>query len=221
MVDMVADAYASMSEFRTYLRVTATTDATDPDSALELGALEAAARAIENYCSRHFEVEAAAATARLFGPPIWPQLFVPPVVRPRHRNPYITIDDLADPATITSVKTDLIGDGDFINTITTYRMGGHNLGYGRPYTRLLFDQGTTLPSTPESIEVTAKWGWTAIPQTITAANLLQAARFFKRRDSVYGIAGSPEMGNEMRLLQELDRDVGVMLGGFKRNWGAV
>jgi hypothetical protein len=71
------------------------------------------------------------------------------------------------------------------------------------------------------VQVTATWGWTAVPATIKKATLLQASRFYKRRDAPFGVAGSPDMGSEMRLLAKVDPDVEVMLGDYRRKWGAV
>lgn len=60
-----------------------------------------------------------------------------------------------------------------------------------------------------------------VPDVIQMATLLQAARFFKRKGAPFGIAGSPEMGSELRLLSRLDPDVELMLFGQRRIWGAV
>jgi hypothetical protein len=73
----------------------------------------------------------------------------------------------------------------------------------------------------DSVEVAALWGWTSVPPTIMQANLIQAARFLKRRDAPFGVAGSLELGSEIRLLSKLDPDVALMVGAYKRNWGAA
>jgi hypothetical protein len=211
MTDVVADAYITMAELRTYLRVTATTDATDPDTGIELIAAEAAARAIERACHRRFDAEAATATARVY------------TATKTAGRYFCDIDDLADGTTITGVVFDSTGNGDYDSTPTTaYRVGPTNASVrGLPYTRLLFDLGTWPPLYEEGVEVTAKWGWTAVPTSIKQANLIQAARFVKRRDAAFGVAGSPDMGNELRLLAKLDPDVALIVGSFKRNWAAI
>lgn len=84
---------------------------------------------------------------------------------------------------------------------------------GRPWERM------AVPSSGVH-EITARWGWTAVPETIEAATLLQANRFFKRTDAPFGVAGSPESGSEMRLLAKVDPDVDVMLRRYKRTAGA-
>ena len=60
-----------------------------------------------------------------------------------------------------------------------------------------------------------------VPDGVKVATLLQAARYFKRRESPYGIAGSPEMGSEMRLRAELDPDVINLVRPFRAWWAAA
>lgn len=60
-----------------------------------------------------------------------------------------------------------------------------------------------------------------VPAAVRMGTLIQAARFFKRKDSPFGIAGSPEMGNETRLLSRLDPDVALLVSTERNWWGAV
>lgn len=226
MTDLVADAYASIPTFRTFVRNEALDDAGDPDSALELLALEAAARAIDRACNRTFRVASATPSARVFtpvrvaghNPLVYPTSSYPFTWYPHYE---LSIDDVADPSGLT-VAFDSTGNGDYTVAITAFRVGPTNAAAkGVPYTKLVFDRGTYPPIDFESVQVTAKFGWAAIPTTITNANLIQASRLWKRRDAPFGIAGSPEMGNEIRLLAKLDPDVALLVGAFKRNWGVV
>lgn len=50
-----------------------------------------------------------------------------------------------------------------------------------------------------------------VPGPVELACLIQASRWFKRKDAPFGIAGSPELGSELRLLSKLDPDVEVLL----------
>jgi hypothetical protein len=72
------------------------------------------------------------------------------------------------------------------------------------------------PGAPYPIQVTAQWGWSAVPSQVSAAVFLQLARWNSRRDSPLGIAGSPDSGSEMRLLARLDPDVATTLAGLSR-----
>jgi len=48
------------------------------------------------------------------------------------------------------------------------------------------------------------------------ATVLQANRLLKRRHAPFGVAGSPELGSELRLLARVDPDVAVSLRGLGR-----
>lgn len=85
---------------------------------------------------------------------------------------------------------------------------------GRPYTRLLLPTATTCEE--GAVDILAPWGWTAIPTTITEATFLQSSRVGKRRDAPFGVAGSPELGSELRLLAKVDPDVAVMVKSYRR-----
>lgn len=80
---------------------------------------------------------------------------------------------------------------------------------GRPWERMAVSSSGVH-------EITARWGWTVVPDTIEQATRLQATRFFKRRDAPFGVAGSPDSGSEMRLLERVDPDVKVMLKRYMR-----
>ncbi|MGL5911662.1 MAG: hypothetical protein ACRCZP_16800 [Phycicoccus sp.] len=83
---------------------------------------------------------------------------------------------------------------------------------GRPWASLL------LPGWADGalVTVTARWGWTTVPDAVKYATLLQASRFLARRGTPFGVAGSPEMGNELRLLARVDPDVAVALAPYRR-----
>lgn len=85
----------------------------------------------------------------------------------------------------------------------------------RPWTALRF---TSDPRVDGEVDITARWGWTtpAYPSEVVNACLMQANRFRVRRDSPYGIAGSPDGGSDLRLLARLDPDVAVTLAGLVR-----
>ena len=210
------DAYASADMLRHHARSGALTDALDEDGPLVLLALEAAARAIDTACGRDFRTAGAVVSARYFQPL---QLYT--AEGRLARNMIVPVSDVFD-ATGMIVTFDTTGNGSYTTVTTAYRLGPVNAAARQmPYTRLIFDSGTYPPDWDASVKVEALWGWDRTPGTIVQANLVQAARFLKRRDAPFGVAGSPELGNEMRLLSKLDPDVALMVGAYKRNWGAV
>ncbi len=83
---------------------------------------------------------------------------------------------------------------------------------GRPATRLEnLGQGKLAT-------VTASFGWPSVPAAVHQAAVIQALRLFQRRHSPFGVAGSPEMGSELRLLSKLDPDVEVLVRPYSRRW---
>jgi hypothetical protein len=207
-------AYASPAQFRRFIR-NQTGASTDTDGDIELLALQAAARAIDRECGRVFRI-AGAATARTYTAGLstatvgWPFFY---------RRYAVDVDDFFDATSIT-VKFDDTGNGGYGTTSTAFRPGPTNAPqFGMPYRSLLFDIGTYPPQHTEGIQITLPWGWNVVPSSVVNANLIQAARFVKRRDSPFGIAGSPDMGNELRLLAKLDPDVALLLRAYKLDWG--
>lgn len=98
---------------------------------------------------------------------------------------------------------------------------------GWPYTQLrtgssvIGSYAFPTPPNPGTLTITAIWGWTAIPSAAPTGLLLQAARLAKRRDSPFGVAGSPTEGSELRLLAQLDPDFRTTLKPFVRDWWAA
>lgn len=88
----------------------------------------------------------------------------------------------------------------------------------RPWTRMALGYfgDYTWSDADRSVQVTARWGWSSVPTTVKTATMLQAQRFYVRRDSPYGVAGSPDLGSELRLLSKVDADVAVMLADYVR-----
>ncbi len=202
-----APSYETTANLRAYMNVAAVTVAADDvlqDTAVYTPALEAASRAIDTACSRQFGVSSS--TARYYTPR-WE--------RSRNRD-VVPVDDFQSTSGLV-VKTDLDGDGVYETAITDFRKLPVNAAAnGYPWTDLELHANASRVA--GSLEVTALWGWTAVPVTIKQATLLQAARLVKRRDSPFGVAGSPDMGNELRLLAKLDPDVLALVNAYRRYW---
>lgn len=97
------------------------------------------------------------------------------------------------------------------SAVTDYQMWPPNsAAKGRPYV------GITLSDRPAldvDAGVTVRFGWNAVPAGVTAATWLQVNRWNARRESPYGVAGSPNEGSEIRLTAVLDPDVRAILSG--------
>lgn len=164
------------------------------DSELELAA-SAASRAVD-LC-----------TGRQFGLVDAPEQRFYPVTWSRARQRWVAvIDDL-------QTTTGLSG-------VSGYTLLPRNaLQMGKPWEAMEF--ATDPRDDNGEIGPTARWGWTTTPQAVKLASRLQASRFVARRDSPYGVAGSPQQGSELRLLARVDPDVAVSLRHYVRDWWAA
>lgn len=205
-----APSYSSLANLKAAVGISDTAD----DTLLE-AARASASRAIDHHTGRQFGVLAIAAP-RYYG------VFASPLQLRR----FIEIDDLMTTTDLV-VKTDTAGDGTFATTLvlsTDYRLAPPNAAAdGFSWTLVQLAPRVTVPSgldyPDRAFEVTAKWGWTAVPAVVDQACLIQASRFFVRKNAPFGIAGSPELGSEMRLLAKLDPDVQALLAPVVRYWG--
>lgn len=210
--------YVTLAQLKSHLRITDTND--DADLAF---AITAASRAVDQSANRQFGLTGSA-VARYYeytGEPFTGQdRFQTTLSDPLGSRYVVEVDDLMTTTGLV-VKVDRNDDGTFEETFaaTDFDLHGWNAAAESvPWTRIVLKEGKTFPLHPRSIEVTANWGWSATPDDIKQATLIQAARFFSRRNAPFGIAGSPETGSEMRLLERLDPDVALMVRHRKRFW---
>lgn len=189
--------YITTAEAKAFLRITDAVD--DVEIALWV---TAASRAIDKRCNRQFGQLAA------------------PAARVYRRVPYY------DPTTgLWLMEIDDIQDvtGFTVNGVAYASSGAVLLpdnapADGVPWTRLGFNVQpyASAPGVPQSNTLVGRWGWAAQPAQVGAAARLQVGRWNARRDSPYGIAGSPDSGSEMRLYAKLDPDVATTLTGLAR-----
>lgn len=190
-----APDYCTSDELKAFVRVTDTID----DVQLAL-AITGASRAIDRATGRQFGL-VAAPEARVYTAHwdavnyLW----------------FVEVDDLM---TETGLTITVPG-----GTVDQYRLEMPNaVAKGRPWTKIVVKAGSAAKpdALDDNVTVTAQWGWTAVPDAIKQATMLQASRVFARRDSPYGVAGSPDLGNEMRLLAKVDPDVAVLVTAYRR-----
>jgi len=190
-----APSYATVDELASYLRID------DEVDNVELGlALDAASRAVDEHTNRQFG---------LIDTPV--ERFY--TARPDYERGYWVVD-VDDYQTAVGLAVEV----DAAAVATFAKEPVNAAGEGRPWTRVAFTDGSEFTPTGarDEVGVTARWGWTLVPNTVKQATLLQASRIFKRRDAPFGVAGFPELGNEMRLLAKVDPDVQVSLRGYRR-----
>ena len=197
------NAYCTLSDLKTSLGI----DDIQDDTSLE-AAIMAASRMVDDYTGRFFYKDGTTGA---------------PVTRYYTAQDYWTtnVDDIIH---ISEIAT----DDNFDQLYTTVWASDdymvepvNNPRRGWPWTRLLAIGSYIFPyNLPQSVRVKGVWGWSAVPHEVAMATKLQAARLFIRRQSPFGIAGSPDIGT-VRLGSRLDPDVEVLLRPFRKvSWMA-
>jgi hypothetical protein len=156
----------------------------------------AAARAVDDYCGRQFGQLDDPATLTYDGYN---------AVQLQDGSWVLPVDDVQDLTAVTvTVDGTAIAAG-----VDGYRWWEPDaIVKGYPHTALrLADQPCG------EVEVFARFGWLAYPASVVGAVRFQVNRWHIRRESPYGIAGSPSSGSEMRLGANLDPDTKKILAG--------
>jgi len=197
----ITNGYCTLAELKASLNIT---DAVD-DTALE-AAVTAASRMIDDYTERFFYANGTSQS---------------PVTRYYTALDAYTIN-VDDITTVTEIATDDNFDFTYGTVFTTSDFMVEPINNpikGFPYNRLLAIGSYIFPyQLPQAVRVKGVWGFTAVPPEVNMATLIQSSRLFGRRQSPFGIAGSPEMGT-VRLYSRLDADVEVLLRPFRKNGG--
>jgi hypothetical protein len=193
----ITNGYCTLAEVKAALRITDNID----DTLLE-NAVEAASRRIDGECSRRFYIDATT-SARTYA---------------ANRSAFVFVDDIATTTGLV-VKVDDTFSGSYSTTLavgTDYQTEPTNAAaQNEPITMLRsLNAGFPVEGNGRAlIEVTAKWGWPAIPDAIREATVLLAARQFKRLDSPLGVAGFGDLG--AIVVRRIDPDVAAMVAPFK------
>lgn len=193
-----APDYITVAELKGWLRIPEDDDEDDVELALDVAA---ASRAVDNTCNRQF----GSVTAE--------ERYYDAEYDPETGMWFAVIDDLQS-----TTGFELLVDGTEV-TAAGYRLEPRNAAAkGRPWTSLAFTRDAEATPTYRDPEIaaTAPWGWTAYPAPVKLASRIQASRYAARRDSPLGVAGSPDMGNELRLLAKVDPDLRTSLMDYSR-----
>jgi len=188
-----APDYITAAAYKSWARIGDTVD--DVEVAL---AITTASRAIDGTCHRQFGQLDEAAT--WYYTPIWD----------RHIGRWIiTVDDITDITGLT-VTVDDVATTDYVLEPR------QAVAKGRAYTRLVLGADAAPTGDRDSAAVLDAFGWSTTPSAVQFTARLQTSRFLARRDSPFGIAGSPTDGSEMRLLARVDPDLAVGLASYIR-----
>lgn len=202
----VVNGYCTVEELREQFK-----DATDETAKLPLPLLEraisATSRGIDDFTGRRFWRDPTdALTTRRY----------------RCDDGYEV--DVRDVSTATGliVAADTNGDGTFATTwaASDYQLEPLDVdadGGAYAWTRIVAVGDRTFPTTGRrpGLRVTARHGWSAIPDDVNQACILRAASIFKRREATFGVAGFDQMGAVVRITRK-DPDVIDLLHNFIR-----
>lgn len=200
----ITNGYCTAVELRDHLQ----DSGSKLDADLIDRAINSASRAVDNYTGRRFWQDATVRT-RTFRPL-------------EHRIAWVS-----DISTTTGLIIATGDDGTFPTTwaATDYELepeNGDEDGPAYAWWRILAvgDQ-RFIPSTlRRTLSVTARFGWSAVPDPVNEATILKASQLFQRKNAVFGIAGFGEFG-PMRITRK-DPDVIELLNGYVRyDMGAV
>lgn len=193
----ITDGYCTLAEVKAALRLSDSVD----DTLLE-NSIEGASRRIDGYCGRFFYQRTA-------------------TVLTNPRNEYVCYlpDDVATTSGLI-IRGDTSGGGTYSTTYTL------NTDYfldpldatlqSRPFRRALMRGGATFPlyfpPAPPTVQITATFGWPAIPDDVREACILLSMRQFARLNAALGVVGFADMAITVRAV---DPDVRDMLNHYK------
>lgn len=167
----------------------------------------AASRAIDVFCDRRFWADTTA-TVRYFD------------ACSDHR---VKVDDFHSTSGLV-VAHDSTDDGTYDTTWTAsdyelHPINGTRSGLeGWPYMEIRSTGTRTFPmgGYRTRVSVTALWGWTAVPEPVTDACLIWAARLYRRAQSPEGFFGGAAGFDPQRVSNRIDPDIALLLNPYRK-----
>ena len=198
----IVNGYCTLAELRTWM---SDTTSILPAAALE-DAINATSRMIDNFCSRKFWRDPVAKTRRY----------------KVTESDVAWVDDIADASTVI-IKTDDLGDNSFSHqwSNTDWELGPYNsdvddtMPYSFYRVHAVGNSSFPVNSFRRTLEVTAEFGWSAIPDGVKQACIMKSNMVVLRKDSPYGIAGFSEFG-VVRISRTEDPEITRLLAPFIR-----
>lgn len=199
----LTNCYTTLALLKTALAITGTAK----DTALE-AAITAASRAIDGFTGRFFYADGTQSVpvVRYFTPKSETLVFT---------DDFVSLTEVAIDNNLARTWSTVWATSDYMVEPV------NNPRQVKPYDRIIaVGRYIFPPKYPQSVRITGIWGWSAVPDVVAQACLIQASRIFNRAGSPFGIAGSPELGT-VRLSARLDPDVQVLLAPVMRVDGMV
>lgn len=196
----MAEAYVTNDDFKASVDLTGFSFADDDVTAAILGA----SIAVDEICGRRFYDDADANQVRYYSP---------------SRPDIVAVHDIV---TLTSIKLDGDDDGTFETTLTSgqYVLEPLNAAAdARPWTHIRLRPTSRLwftTSYPRSVEVTAEFGWAAVPTPISEATKIIAAQVLRRkREAPFGVISASLDGGAVYIARS-DPQVQMLVEPYVR-----
>lgn len=206
---MAHTQYVDKTDLKTYIGLSGSGQDTNIDNAIN-----GASRLIDKICGRHFWQDDAV-TEKYYTP---------------INHYYVEVDDIST-TTGLIVQLDTTDDGAYDKTITLdtdfvlkpFNPQVHKISsttYYFPHTELNIlttrSDETFDPTIIKNIKITAKFGWSAVPEAISQATLIQATRLWKRKDTPFNVFGNEQTG-QRELFNKIDPDALQLIKGYVKN----
>lgn len=192
----ISNGYASLAQLRQEIGTYTTSDVAD-DGKMELS-IEAASRQIDDHLGFRIWQDTTVVTREFFAES--------PTLVDLYEQPARGVKAGISTVTGLVVKIDDDGDGTFETTLTISTdfvlLPTNALDDGEPYTEIRLVENYQFPRLSNGrpgVQVTAKFGWPAVPDWAEKACLIQAAQLFKAKDAAFGVATFGEMGGGLRV----------------------
>lgn len=202
--------YVDLTTLKSYLGISVPTY-----DAMLTQALASASRSVDNYCGRRFWLD--------------PEPVTRTFVAAGSRGLEFPDDGIGD-LTGLAVATDPAGDATY-STVwapADYQLLPIDAPYAapeaQPWTAIQAVGTLTFPfvggwrslsvGRQDRVQITARWGWPAVPDAVVSACLIKAAALYHRKDSPQGIAGFGDFG-VVRLSRREDTDVCGLLDPYR------
>jgi hypothetical protein len=199
----VVNGYCTAAEVRSQLG----DSGSKLDGSLIDKAINASSRAIDRYCDRRF----------------WKDASVTTRVYTADDPNTVYVDDISSTTGLV-LATDPRLDASWSTTWTTadYRLEPRNVdvvaagdqGAAFAWYRIVAIKNLTFPTDMfrDTVRVTARFGWSAVPDQVNTACVLKAVSLFRRKDAPFGVAGFGDFG-PIRITRR-DPDVLDLLAPF-------
>lgn len=200
----ITNGYATLDEMKLELGLPVSN--TTHDDNLEL-AVNAASRQIDGYCGRRFWQDGTVGTREY-----WADSYT-----------YCCVPEGISTTTGLVVKIDQDGDGTYETTLTLstdFILTPPNALDNTPawpYTEILLVNNYTFPllyNGRPGVQVTAKFGFPAVPDDVSKACRLLAHDAFKGKDAAFGVAGINDTG--LLRVSGMRADARALLAPYKR-----